>query len=314
MRSMTGFGHAAGEALGRRCVVELRSFNHRFLDLKLRLPPLWVDPLLEQLLSQAIRRRVQRGSLIITMREEGPSQGRTEVTVSEELARTHGVALRRLWSALRPEGATDDGAAPLPAGAEAQLFALVAAQPGVLVIGENGLDAEARFRGLEPILDVALTGLLASRQREGEALRLELLHRLGGLSRLLDEIARIVEHAPDLHRRRLVERINRLLDNSSSSGPTVHLDPQRLAQEVALLADRIDVTEEITRLRAHMAEFSRLCNGDAVAGRQLDFLTQELNREVNTIGSKAQSSEVAARIVAMKAELERLREQIQNVE
>ena len=98
------------------------------------------------------------------------------------------------------------------------------------------------------------------------------------------------------------------------TNPEPATSSQRLAQEVALLADRIDVTEEITRLRAHMAEFSRLCNVDTVAGRQLDFLTQELNREVNTIGSKAQSSEVAARIVAMKAELERLREQIQNVE
>jgi uncharacterized protein (TIGR00255 family) len=308
---MTGFGHATGEALGRRCIVELRSFNHRFFDLKLRLPPLWIDPLLEQLVSQSIRRRVHRGSLIVTMREEGPSHGRAEVNVSEELARTHGMALRRLWAALRPvESPSDARVEPdpaMPAGAEAQLFALVAAQPGVLTIGENGLDAEARFRGLEPILENALHGLLASRQREGEALRTDLLHRL-------DEIHRIVEHAPDIHRRRLMERINRLLDNSSQSGPTVHLDPQRLAQEVALLADRIDVTEEITRLRAHMAEFSRLCNVDTVAGRQLDFLTQELNREVNTIGSKAQSSEVAARIVAMKAEIERLREQIQNVE
>lgn len=314
MRSMTGFGHAAGEALGRRCVVELRSFNHRFFDLKLRLPPLWVDPLLEQLLSQAIRKRVHRGSLIATLREDGPSHAQSEVTVSEDLARTHGQALRRLWAALRPVLPGTPSDAALPPGAEAQIFALVAAQPGVLMVGENGLDAEARFRGLEPILESALSGLLASRQREGDALRNDLLHRLAGLLRLLDEIARIVEHAPDLHRRRLVERINRLLDNSSQSGPTVHLDPQRLAQEVALLADRIDVSEEITRLRAHMSEFSRLCNGDAVAGRQLDFLTQELNREVNTIGSKAQSAEVAARIVAMKAELERLREQIQNVE
>mgnify|MGYP002149416267 CR=1 FL=1 len=314
MRSMTGFGHATGEALGRRCIVELRSFNHRFFDLKLRLPPLWIDPLLEQLVSQTIRRRVHRGSLIVTMREEGPSHGRAEVNVSEELARTHGMALRRLWAALRPMMPSGELDAAMPAGAESQLFALVASQPGVLTIGENGLDAEARFRGLEPILENALHGLLASRHREGEALRNDLLHRLTGLARLLDEIHRIVEHAPDVHRRRLIERINRLLDNSSQSGPTVHLDPQRLAQEVALLADRIDVTEEITRLRAHMAEFSRLCNVDTVAGRQLDFLTQELNREVNTIGSKAQSSEVAARIVAMKAELERLREQIQNVE
>lgn len=318
MRSMTGFGYASGEVQGHRCVVEMRSFNHRFFDLKLRLPPNWSDPLIEQLLTQTLRKRVHRGSLIVTLRQDGSAGARPQVHVDLELGRSYGQALRGLWQALRPAVGTEVGAGgeaalpgPLPPGVEATLLQLVTAQPGVLTIGERDLDAESRFRAIEPLLDQALDGLAQSRQREGRALHTDLLARLATLGRLLEEVIRLVEQAPEQHRRRLSERVARLLEGSAPAQP---LDPQRLAQEVALLADRLDVSEEITRLRAHMAEFTRLCQGDALAGRQLDFLTQELHREVNTIGSKSQSAEVAARIVAMKAELERLREQIQNVE
>ncbi len=310
MRSMTGFGYAGGEVQGRRFVVEMRSFNHRFFDLKLRLPPSWGDPLFEQLLNQALRKRIHRGSVIVTVREEGAQAGRPKIQVDRELARSYGEALRGLWQVLR---AADDASPPghLPPAVEANLLQLVSAQPGVLSLGERELDAEGRFRAIEPLVEQALEGLCQSRQREGQALHGDLLGRLGTLGRILEEVIRLVEQAPEQHRRRLSDRLARLLDGGLGTQPP---DPQRLAQEVALLADRLDVTEEVTRLRAHMTEFTRLCHGDDLAGRQLDFLTQELHREVNTIGSKSQSAEVAARIVAMKAELERLREQIQNVE
>jgi uncharacterized protein (TIGR00255 family) len=307
---MTGFGHASGELHGRRYVVEMRSFNHRFFDLKPRLPLSWSDPLFEQLLSQTLRKRIHRGSVIVTVREEGSHGATPQVQLNRELAQSYGQALRGLAQLLQHgKGDTLPPVAPtLPLDG---LVQLVAAQPGVLSLGEPGGDSETRFAAVAPLIEQALEGLSQSRQREGKALHVDLLGRLSTLSRLLDEITRLVEHAPEQHRRRLSERVTRLLDGSATSLP---IDPQRLAQEVALVADRLDVSEEITRLRAHMAEFSRLCHGDAQAGRQLDFLTQELHREVNTIGSKSQSAEVAARIVAMKAELERLREQIQNVE
>jgi uncharacterized protein (TIGR00255 family) len=309
MRSMTGFGYASGEANGRRCIIELRSFNHRFFDLKLRLPAIWADPLLEQLVGQALRKTVHRGSLIISVREEGPASARQAVQVDLQLGRAYGRALFELWQALRePMGTKEAELPPLGPEAQLQLLSLVAAQPSVLSIGESGMDAERRFRAIESILEQALQSLTAARLREGEALSKDLQQRLRTLGRLLDEISRLVESAPEAHRRRLGERINRLLE-----GVAV-VDAQRLAQEVALLADRLDVTEEITRLRAHMTEFGRLCQSEGLAGRQLDFLTQEMSREVNTIGAKSQSSDVASRVVAMKAELERLREQIQNVE
>lgn len=312
MRSMTGFGHATGDANGRRCIVEMRSFNHRFFDLKLRLPALWVDPLLEQLIGQALRKRINRGSLIVTVREDGPVAARPTVQVDQELARAYGRAFGELWRGLglKPDATTPESTGlplNLSDDATARLFKLVVGQPGVLALGESGLDTEQRFKALEPILDQSISALLTTRQREGEALARDLESRLGVLTRLLDEVSRLVESAPEQHRRKLSDRIARLLDGTQ-------LDAQRLAQEVALIADRQDVTEEITRLRTHMAEFARLFRSEILAGRQLDFLTQEMNREVNTIGSKAQSAEVAARVVAMKAELERLREQIQNVE
>jgi uncharacterized protein (TIGR00255 family) len=309
MRSMTGFGYASGEANGRRCIVEMRSFNHRFFDLKLRLPTLWADPLLEQLIGQSLRKTIHRGSLIVSIREEGPTSGRHAVQADPDLGRAYGRALFELWQALRGYmGVSETELPSLGLEAQLRLLTLVATQPGVLSVGEAGMDSERRFRAIEPIIEDCLQSLIAARLREGGALSVDLQQRLRTLGRLLDEISRLVEGAPELHRRRLSERIGRLLDGVAA------VDGQRLAQEVALLADRLDVSEEITRLRAHMAEFGRLCQAEGLAGRQLDFLTQEMSREVNTIGAKSQSAEVASRVVAMKAELERLREQIQNVE
>jgi uncharacterized protein (TIGR00255 family) len=271
---------------------------------------MWGDALLEQLISQTLRKSVQRGSLIVSVREEGSSANRHAVHVNHELGRAYARGFLELSGLLGGSLGALDPQLALSQSDElhAKLLGLVAMQPGVVSLGEASLDAEQRFRSLEPILEAAATALLAARQREGEALSQDLQQRLQLLHRLVDESTKLVEGAPEAHRKRLSERIARLLDGVTA------VDSQRLAQEVAMLADRVDVTEEITRLRAHMVEFRRLCLGDGLAGRQLDFLTQEMSREVNTIGSKSQSAEVAARVVAMKAELERLREQIQNVE
>lgn len=308
MRSMTGFGRASGEVDSRRCVVEVRSVNHRFLDIKLRLGPGWADPLTEQLVTQALRRRLDRGSLVVTVRDEGLAPAEPSVRVDVELARAHGRALRELGEVLGLWPMSHSGATPLPEEAVLQLLPIVASQPGVLLQGEPAADPEARFQQIEPILDTALTALIACRQREGEALAADLLGRLALLTTWLAEISGMAAAAPEAHRRRLEERLLRLVDGGAP------IEPQRLAQEVALLADRLDVTEELTRLRTHLHEFARLCHSEALSGRRLDFLTQEINREVNTISAKSQSAEVAMRVVAMKAELERLREQIQNVE
>src|SRR5262249_16626463 len=179
-----------------------------------------------------------------------------------------------------------------------------------ITAGETVGDSEALWRSVEPGLRPALDALVAARTREGEALRADLRARLGTLETMQRELGTLTGEAPELYRKKLRDRLDRALKRE----PGITIDPQRLAQEVAILADKADVTEELTRMAAHVAEARRLTDEDGANGRRLDFLTQELNREVNTIGAKSQSATVAARVVDAKAEVERLREQIQNVE
>jgi len=302
MNSMTGFGGAKGEALGRHFSVEVRSFNHRFLEVKLRLPSGFADPLLDQLLREVVRKKVHRGSLVVTISETTAKATAPAVRLDRELLHAYAQAVREAAKELH-------GDPELSVGNETPLLQFVLAQPGVMTAADSLVSgAEEYLTQLAPLLEAALEKLDKSRSREGDALRADLLGRLQTISRLRDEVSRMTSLAPEQQRRRLSERLQRLLDGQ------VPVDQQRLAQEVALFADRVDVSEELTRLRAHLDEFVRLCESHAPVGRQLDFLMQEMNREANTLTSKAQSAEVAARVVAMKAELERLREQVQNVE
>lgn len=302
MNSMTGFGGAKGEVLGRHLSVEVRSFNHRFLEVKLRLPSGLADPLLDQLLREVVRKKVHRGSLVITVSESAAKTATAGLRLDRELLRAYAESVS---TAARELGRTDE----LRVQNEPQLLQFVLSQPGVLMAGDSLMSgAEEYLTQFAPLLESALEKLDKSRAREGDALKADLLGRLSTISRLREEVAKMTALTPEQQKRRLGERLQRLLDGQAP------IDQQRLAQEVALFADRIDVSEELTRLRAHLDEFVRLCESQAPVGRQLDFLMQEMNREANTLTSKAQSAEVAARVVAMKAELERLREQVQNVE
>jgi uncharacterized protein (TIGR00255 family) len=275
---------------GRRLVVELRSVNHRFLELKLRLP--WADAAVEAHVTQAIRGKLQRGAVTVGVRDEGGGVGQA-VRADVGLARQYHQALSEIRSAL--------------AIGEPVSLALVTAQPGVITVGEGVSDPEVLWRALQPGVEAALDALVAARAREGEALRADLQARLDTLEGMQRDLGELTREAPDAYRKKLRERLERALKPGE-------VDPQRLAQEVAILADKADVTEELTRMAAHLTECKRLVADAGANGRRLDFLTQELNREVNTIGAKSQSATVAARVVDAKAEVERLREQIQNVE
>jgi uncharacterized protein (TIGR00255 family) len=290
MRSMTGYGRGTCEVGGRRFVVELRSVNHRFLEVKQRLP--FADPGLEAQVTSVLRSRLDRGAISVLIRDEGGTED-AKVRVDQPTARAYAAALEELR---RDLGLTT------PVTLE-----LVAAQPGVLLLGEGTRDPDTLFAEVRPGLEAALTELVATRGREGLALAHELKTRVAEIARLCKELGELTREAPEAYRARLLQRLERVLKPGD-------VDPARLAQEVAIFADRIDVTEELARLGAHVVEFTRLLGESAPAGRRLDFLVQELNRELNTIGSKAQSAQVTARVVDAKAELERLREQIQNIE
>jgi uncharacterized protein (TIGR00255 family) len=271
--------------------VEIRAVNHRFFDLKLRSGPL--DPNLEERISAALRKRAERGSFTISVRDES-THGASNARVDLTLARGVYTALDELRRAL--------GLADPPS------LALVAAQQGVLQIGEPSGDHE----GVLIALETAADALVEMRRREGEALARDLGARLDRLAKLAEEIGGLAKLAPEEQRRRLNERIQRLIQAAGTTAPA--LDEGRLAQEVALFADKLDVTEELVRLASHVAQVRALMAEDQPVGRRLDFLVQELGREINTVGSKSQSAEIARRVVEAKAELEKIREQVQNVE
>jgi uncharacterized protein (TIGR00255 family) len=240
----------------------------------------------------AIRARLARGAVTVNVRDEGGGAGQA-VHADVGLARQYHHALTEIRAAVGLD--------------EAVSLALIAAQPGVITVGESVTDPEALWKAIAPGLEVALAALVAARTREGEALRADLRGRLDTLDRMQRELGTLTAEAPEHYRKKLRDRLERALKPGE-------VDPQRLAQEIAILADKADVTEELTRMAAHVAECRRLTDEDGANGRRLDFLTQELNREVNTIGAKSQSAAVASRVVDAKAEVERLREQIQNVE
>ena len=292
LRSMTGHGRGVAEVNGRRATVEIRAVNHRFFDLKLRAP--WFDAAVEDHVTHAVRKRVQRGSFTVTLREEGTLAAapvKVDVSTALQVAR----ALSELGVAL---GLND----PIP-------LTLIAAQPGVLQVGEVGDQSEARWQGLQPAVEAALDQLITMREREGGALARDLTERLAKLDVFSHEVEKLASSAPEEWRRRLSERLGKL-----AAAAHTQVDEARLYAEVAIMADRLDVTEELVRLRSHLDQARTLCDQDDAVGRRLDFLVQELGREVNTIGSKSQSAEIARRVVEAKAELEKIREQVQNVE
>jgi uncharacterized protein (TIGR00255 family) len=187
----------------------------------------------------------------------------------------------------------------------------VLAAEGVVRLEERAIDVDAAREAAAAALGTALDGLVAMREREGAALARDLETRLGQIEALAARVEDLAPRSVERYRERLHERIQEL-GRGFAGGFTP--DAARLAQEVALFADRLDVAEELTRLRSHVAQVRALLAGGEPAGRKLEFLVQELHREANTIGSKSQSAEIATAVVALKAEIERIREQVQNVE
>ncbi|HET8542634.1 MAG TPA: YicC/YloC family endoribonuclease [Anaeromyxobacter sp.] len=290
IRSMTGFGSGRGGAAGEELDVEIRSVNHKYCEVKVRLPR--ELSALEADATKAVRERLARGGVDVAVRRSGAAGAvapRVDVPLAEAYARAFADVKARLGL---------DGGVTV---------ADVVGAEGVVRLEERALDLEAAREALRTALAGALDALLAMRTREGEALARDLAARLDAVEGLVARAAALVPQTVEHHRARLAERVQELTRG-------IGVDPARLAQEVALFADRTDVTEEVTRLRSHLAQARALLAGAEPAGRKLDFLVQEMHREVNTIGSKSQSAEIAGIVVSAKAEIERMREQVQNVE
>lgn len=292
IRSMTGFGNAEVLTPAGRFTIEMRSVNHRFSEVVVRLPRDLST--LEDRVRGLVQARVLRGRVEVTiMREERGSRPKT-VRSDTELARAYAQALRGLADVLGVSG-------------EIALSQLVSF-PDVLKVEEAREDLEALWPDLSRAVDEAVAGLVAMREAEGHRLADDLLARL----ERVEDLARLVEGRARIavaeYAQRLRLRIADLLGE-------VPLDENRLATEIAVFAERVDISEEITRLGSHLAQFRQDITDSAGAiGRRLEFVLQEMGREVNTIGSKASDLEITRAVIAMKGELESLREQVQNVE
>jgi len=291
IRSMTGFGAGRGEAGDEAVSVELRSVNGKFCEVKPRVPR--ELSALEPELVKTIKARVSRGVIdAFVRREPGGARGAAP-RADLALAAAYAKAFRDLKESL--------GLAGEPSVQD------LAAMEGVISMGDAAPDPQAAASALQQALSGAIDALDQMRRREGEALARDLAARLDVIEKGAREVSRLAPLQVDAVRERLSTRIAELTRG-------VSLDPARLAQEVAVFADRTDVTEELTRLASHVAQARGLIGSQAPAGRKLEFLVQELNREINTIGSKSQHAGIAATVVELKAELERIREQVQNVE
>jgi len=291
--SMTGFGRGTATAGARRLVVEIRSLNGRGSDVKVRGRDGDIPAALETEIVRAVRAQVARGTVGVTVREEGV--GTPDAFVDLAVVRqTHG-----LLETLRRE-------LGLPQPVDLHTVAAFLAGPAARQVRRD----EMTWAGLRPAVEQALQELQAMRVREGAALCIDLRQRLDRLRELATEIAQAAGGLPTRAARKLEER----LANVTASAAAV--DPARLAQEVALLAEKLDVSEELVRLRTHLDHLDELFAGagSEAAGRKIDFLVQEVGREINTIGSKVQDAPITALVVDSKAELEKLREQAQNIE
>ena len=289
MQSMTGCGRGIAADADWEVAVELKSVNHRFLDVACRLPRnlgFLEDPLRKALAAELSRGHVE---CWITVRPLGASE--TVLQMNEALVRQYLAAA----VALREQGA--EGALSTEA---------LMRMEGVLTPREAELD-ESVITGLfRDACRDALAQLTAMRSAEGANLRKDLADHLAEAERLRDGIAELAPSVAADYRERLTARLAQL--------PIEPVDPQRLAQEVALLADRSCIDEELSRLVSHIAQFRDCLEAPGETGKKLDFIVQEMNREANTIGSKANSAGITRRVVALKSEIEKLREQVQNVE
>jgi len=292
MRSMTGYGAGSGDAPAARVSVEIRGTNQRFLDLRVNLPreyAAWESQVRDRVQAVAGRGRVE----VTVVRSPVAARRRYQVAVRHDLARAYVTAARGLGRTLGLEGTI--------------VLADILRLPELLEVTERAPEIARERAALLRALRGALTAFDAERRREGEHLRRDMRARVAALRRTVARIRTRLPAVARAVRRQALERLQRLAADLS-------LDPGRLAHEAALAAERGDVTEELVRLASHLEQARGLVASSTPAGRRLDFLAQEIGRELNTIGSKSASSEITSAVVEAKAVLEKLREQVQNVE
>ena len=293
IRSMTGYGRGEIQREGLTLTVELRAVNNRYLDCTVKMPRAYLFA--EDAMKKRVQEKVNRGKVDVFVSMAQAAGDDQKVTVNEPLAKEYIEALKTLWQL--GEGYLKDE----------NYTTAVARFPDVLTVEKKEEDPEAVKEQLLETLDLALADFNAMREREGQRLREDILGR-GETIRSL--VARVEEQSPQTvaaYRERLEAKIKETLQNTQ-------IDESRILTEAAIFADKVAVDEETVRLRSHLDQLAELLGSDGGVGRKLDFLIQEFNREANTIGSKCSDIAITKVVVDMKAEIEKIREQAQNIE
>ena len=291
MRSMTGYGRGEVDADGVKFSIELNSVNRKQSDIVINLPREFNE--LEPRIRQAINEKLSRGRTNVTVSCQDGANGSRKLALDTALARSYHEAMLALQRDLNAPG-------------EITIDKVLAA-PGVMRLAENTLDAAHAWPALERALESALAELIRMREREGKHLAKDLIHRLKVIRTELKSVRALFPDVVKKYRAALFDRIQK-------AGLEVSLDDERLLKEVSIFADRSDVSEELTRLESHLAQFAHHLRKTEAVGRTLEFITQEIFRELNTLGAKANDAAISQHVVVCKAELEKIREQIQNLE
>ena len=290
--SMTGFGRGEWTGDEQTWTVELRSVNHRFRDIRIKMDPRFAS--LEDRIKKEISRFFSRGHVDVSISVSG-EQGSGRLSVNVPLALQYKKSLQTLCHELN---LTSDSS---------QTLDLISTFRDVIVAVDRQDDQDEIWLQLRQALAGALKSSQAMRQVEGENMKKDLLHRLELISATIEEVEQVFPELVAKKEQLLKKRLDKLLGG-------IELDPMRLAQEVALMADKSDVTEEIVRLKSHIQQFGDFLDLDEAVGRRLDFLLQEFLREVNTLASKINDASIAHQTVSLKNEIEKMREQVQNLE
>ena len=289
--SMTGFGRGTAVLNGREITVELRSVNSRYFEYSSRIPRTCSS--LDSRLKKQLNQRISRGKVELSMTVQNVDAADTVVAVNMELARSYQQAMRALSEQL---GVKNDVST-----------AVLTRFPDVLTTRHADVDEEQLWQDVSAVTAQALDRFVEMRAAEGAKMKADVA---GRAQTILDCVAFVEERSPQTVREyneKLAARVHELLGD-------VTLDEGRLLQETAIFADKVAVAEETVRLRSHIAQLGKFLEAEEPIGRKMDFLVQEINREINTIGSKAQDIEIARCVVDVKAEIEKIREQIQNIE
>jgi len=292
IKSMTGYGRAEAVQDGKKWVVEVKSLNHRFLEIFVRLPAS-LQPL-EGEVKKKVGEKLSRGRIEVGVKADSDTdQVGALIDLNMPMIRHYHSLLSRMKEAL---GLRDEITIGMLTGFK-----------DAFIYPEVEVNLEAAWTALEGVLDGALDALTAMREKEGEVIGRDFDRRMDAIGRSLDVIASRVPQVVAEYHKKLSDRVKELLCSAE-------IDESRVGQEVAIMADRMDITEEIVRFKSHMDQFAEMLKSGEAVGRKLDFLLQEMNREVNTIGSKSNDAEISRQVVEIKSELSRLREQVQNIE